>query len=123
MNPPFSLLNLGPKSVSRMESYGGLFNLPDSYQLEIDRIIDPDELMTTSAAHFGAKRIAGIYDEYVRNSGRPEGVAIMTPPIFNAPLEILLRERGADIYYPEYRRINGEDVFLGFVEAPNPFLK
>ena len=117
------LLNLGPASSSVAELCGGLLNLPDSYQSLIDQIINPNELITTSAASYGALRLAEVYDQYVRRHGKPHGVAIMTPPIFHSSLEKALRARDAAIFYPEYRRINGTEVFLGFVEAPNPFAK
>lgn len=117
------LLNLGPASSSVAELCGGLLNLPDSYQALVDQIINPNEPITTSAAIYGALRLAEVYDRYTQRHGRPDGVAIMTPPIFNSSLEKELRSRGAAVFYPEYRCINGTEVFLGFVEAPNPFAK
>lgn len=117
------LLNIGLRSTSKHESYGGLFNFPDPEQATLTKLINSDEPETVTTIRYAAMAIADLYERYVASHGAPDGVAIMTPPVFSGLVEKYLVARGAKAYYPTYRRINGETIFLGFVESPNTFVK
>ena len=116
------LLNIGLTNCSIPEKSSGLFNLPDPEQIKLTRLINPEELETPTTIRYAAMAVAELYERYLESHPEPDGVAIMTPPAFAGLVEKYLVARGAKAYYPTYRRINGETVFLGFIESPNTFV-